>query len=415
MLPGGPTSSAMSATVLPATVYSTKPTAFRFIECTIESRHLEALFLIGNDLCDAYLRRLIARNPNHKHTSDVSRSTNLKIQYHSDDKNGPAFASPSLANPTAPVPLFSALSPINKKLAHPLRALSTTPWHRIAHHYYRAEAQVVHLGNTSMRFQYRYFTVPRSQISRDFNDRSQDAQYSQLAPEDEPERQFATSIATLTFIEWSQPNENGHRSLKLAPCPFQDRSLIVEQTGNYFRPQGLVKRASESVRPDHAFKVDLPLRPSDIDQLGHVTNSRYALLVHDILSYGLEKGYYANGSGPLKTPSALPIYSGKGSSLTSALTNIPAGAKYYKDAEIHELYVGYENELKVEDTIVVWSWVERERIVDSNDEARRPMDVVLFEICAVDEQGREKLISLCRTVMRERAVTLAPLPEAAKL
>ncbi|KAK3830697.1 MAG: hypothetical protein J3R72DRAFT_495909 [Linnemannia gamsii] len=412
----------MPTALPPITVYSSKPTAFRFIECTIEARHLEALFLLGNNSCSVFLGQLVARMRDFKHTPDVSRSTNLKIQYNSDDRNGATFAPPSLANPLAPVPLFSALSPIDKKFAHPLRVQATAPWHRLGHHYYRIEAQIVHLGKTSIRLQYRFFTVPRSQIKRDFNDRSQDAQYSQLAPEDEPERQFATSVATLAFIEWSQPNEHGHRSPKSAPCPFNDRSLIVEQTANFFRPQGLVKRHSESLRPDHAFKVDLPLRPSDIDQLGHVTNSRYALLLHDVLSHGLEKGYYANGSGPLSTLSTLPVYSGKvlmanahdNIISSDALVNIPAGSKYYKDADILEYYVGYENELKIEDTIVVWSWVERERIVDKDD-ASRPLDVVVFEFCAVDEQGRERLISLCRTVVRERVVPLAPPPLKAYL
>lgn len=274
MLPGGTpltSPSPMSSALPPITVYSSKPTPFRFIECTIESRHLEALFLIGNDSCDVFLRQLITRLPNHKHTPDVSRSTNLKIQYNSDTNgNGTMFTSPSLANPTAPVPLFSSRSPINKKFAHPLRVQATAPWHRLGHHYYRTETQIVHLGKTSIRLQYRYFTVPRSQIKRDFNDRSQDAQYSQLAPEDEPERQFATSIATLAFVEWGQPNEHGHRSIKSAPCPYKDRALIVEQTAEFHRPEGLSKRetaSSSGGRPDHAFKVDLPLRPSDIDQV----------------------------------------------------------------------------------------------------------------------------------------------------
>jgi hypothetical protein len=261
----------MSSTLPPITVYSSKPTPFRFIECTIESRHLEALFLIGNDSCDVFLRQLIARLPDHKHTPDVSRSTNLKIQYNSDTNgNGIAFFPPSLANPTAPVPLFSATSPINKKFAHPLRAQATAPWHRLGHHYYRTESQIVHLGKTSIRLQYRYFTVPRSQINRDFNDRSQDAQYSQLEVEDEPERQFATSIATLAFVEWGQRNEHGHRSIKSAPCPYKDRTLVVEQTAKFHRPEGPSKRAATSSsggRPDHAFKVDLPLRPSDNDEV----------------------------------------------------------------------------------------------------------------------------------------------------
>ncbi|KAF9153423.1 hypothetical protein BG015_003449 [Linnemannia schmuckeri] len=400
----------MSPTLPPITVYSSKPTPFRFIECTIESRHLEALFLIGNDSCDVFLRQLIARLPNHKHTPDVSRSTNLKIQYNSESTNGgTAFAPPSLANPTALVPLFSATSPINKKFAHPLRAQATAPWHRLGHHYYRTETQIVHLGKTSIRLQYRYFTVPRSQIKRDFNDRSQDAQYNQLAPEDEPERQFAISIATLAFVEWGKANEHGHRSIKSAPCPYTDRSLIVEQTAKFHRPNGLAKRAAAGGRPDHAFKVDLPLRPSDIDQLGHVTNSRYALLLHDVLSHGLEKGYYANGSGPLRTPSTpLPIHSGKTlSTLSDAVVNIPTGSQYYKNAYILEFYVGYENELKIEDTIVVWSWVERERILVDKEQ---PLDVIVFEFCAVDKQGQERLISLCRTVIRERVQILAPQP-----
>ncbi|KAF9142013.1 hypothetical protein BGX30_003575 [Mortierella sp. GBA39] len=400
----------MSPTLPPITVYSSKPTPFRFIECTIESRHLEALFLLGNDSCSVFLRQLITRLPNHKHTPDVSRSTNLKIQYNSDTTNGATtFAPPSLANPTAPVPLFSAISPINKKFAHPLRLQATAPWHRLGHHYYRTETQIIHLGKTSIRLQYRYFTVPRSQIKRDFNDRSQDAQYSHLAPEDEPERQFATSIATLAFVEWGQPNEHGHRSIKSAPSPYTDMSLIVEQTAKFHRPDGLSKRAAGG-RPDHAFKVDLPLRPSDIDQLGHVTNSRYVLLLHDVLSHGLEKGYYANGSGPLRTPSTpLPVHSGKTlSTLSDAVVNIPTGSQYYKNADILEFYVGYENELKIEDDIVVWSWVERERILVDKDQL--PLDVVVFEFCAVDDQGQERLISLCRAVIRERVETLASLP-----
>lgn len=93
--------------------------------------------------------------------------------------------------------------------------------------------------------------------------------------------------------------------------------------------------------------------------------------------------------------------------------NIPTGSQHYKDADILEFYVGYENELKVEDTIVVWSWVERERIVVNKDQL--PLDVVMFEFCAVDEQGQERLISLCRTVIRERVEPLAPVVNGAKL
>ncbi|KAF9091347.1 hypothetical protein BGX29_010984 [Mortierella sp. GBA35] len=396
-------------TLAPITVYSSKPTPFRFIECSVESRHLEALFLLGNDSGDVFFQQLIARLPNYKRTPDVSRSTNLKIQYNtSADERTMIFAPPSLANPTAPVPLFSALSTINKTYAHPLRLQATAPWHRLGHNYYRTEAQICYIGKTSARLQYRFLTVPRSQIKRDFNDRSQDAQYRHLKPEDEPERQFAISIATLVFIEWGPANEHGHRSFKPAPCPLNDQKLVMNQTTLFYRPQGLSKRAEGSERPDHAFKVDLPLRPSDIDQLGHVTNSRYALLLHDILSHGLRKGYYANGSGPFKTTLALPVHSIKEAASnvktsSTAVANIPVGSKYYKNAEIQEFYVGYENELKVEDTIVVWSWVERERIVGNKDGGvdRRPLDVVVFEFCSVDAQGKERIVSLCRTVIRE--------------
>lgn len=92
--------------------------------------------------------------------------------------------------------------------------------------------------------------------------------------------------------------------------------------------------------------------------------------------------------------------------------NIPTGSQYYKNADILEFYVGYENELKIEDTIVVWSWVERERILV--DKYQLPLDVVVFEFCAVDDQGQERLISLCRTVIRERVETLEPLLELNK-
>ncbi|KAF9926991.1 hypothetical protein FBU30_003600 [Linnemannia zychae] len=361
-------------------VFSSKPTIFRFLECTTESRHLEALFLIGNDSCADFILQQLARIPNHTYSSDVSRSTNLKFQFHSNNKNV-AFTPPSLANPIAPVPLFSVVSPVGKDLTHPLRVSAVLPWHHLGHHFYRTETQIIHIGKTSMRMQLRYFTVPRSQIGRDFNDRSQDAQYSQLAPDDEPERQFATSVATLAFIDWEGPDEGGHRGLKLAPCPIHDRSLIMKQTAHFFRPETLSRRSNETVRPSHAFLVDLPLRFSDIDELGHVTNSRYPLLVHDVLTHGLGMGYYANGSGTLATPQILPVYSRAVPTIShvniissDAVANIPAGSKYYKDAEVVEFYVGYENELKIEEKIIVWSWVERERIIDRESHGQ-PMDV----------------------------------------
>lgn len=128
-----------------------------------------------------------------------------------------------------------------------------------------------------------------------------------------------------------------------------------------------------------------------------------------MLSHGLEKGYYANGSGPLRTPlSPLLVHSGKGANSPSgAAVDIPTESHYYENADILEFYVGYENELKIEDTIVVWSWVERERVITDNE---LPLDVVVFEFCAVDEQGQERLISLCRTVIRERLEKLTPQP-----
>jgi len=107
----------------------------------------------------------------------------------------------------------------------------------------------------------------------------------------------------------------------------------------------------------------------------------------------------------LKTQSTLPVYSGKVNSDLSdgAVVNIPVGSQYYSNAEIEELYVGFENELKVEDTIVVWSWVEREKIFCKEGNLARPLDVVMFEFCKMDDQGKEKrVVSLCRAVIRER-------------
>jgi len=61
-----------------------------------------------------------------------------------------------------------------------------------------------------------------------------------------------------------------------------------------------------------------------------------------------------------------------------------------------EVYIGYENELKVTPDVFVWSWVEKDRIQDQ-------LDVIRFEICSGDiYQGSERILSLCRAVVQER-------------
>ena len=61
--------------------------------------------------------------------------------------------------------------------------------------------------------------------------------------------------------------------------------------------------------------------------------------------------------------------------------------------ETFELYVGYENELKVKPGVYVWSWVEPQRIQDQ-------FDVIRFEICATNG-NQEQVVSLSRAIIHE--------------
>lgn len=118
-------------------------------------------------------------------------------------------------------------------------------------------------------------------------------------------------------------------------------------------------------------------------------------LISDALWHGLSRGYYANGSGPRTLSSSLPTFSSGTTSSGSTSIAVTAGSRFYGDGNILELYVGYEHELKVKPGVYVWSWVERNRIQDK-------LDVVQFEICSEDDsQGKEKLLSLGRAIIRE--------------
>ncbi|KAF9360653.1 hypothetical protein BGX26_008330 [Mortierella sp. AD094] len=134
---------------------------------------------------------------------------------------------------------------------------------------------------------------------------------------------------------------------------------------------GPVARAAGSPRPGNAFKFELHLRKSDEDQLGHVTNSRYGSLVHDVVDYGVLTGYYANSTGPCRTSLPLPRKSShltlkpghQNNVIQTSEVAVPVGSQFYKDANVQEVYVGYENELKVKPSgIFAWSWVERDKV-----------------------------------------------------
>jgi hypothetical protein len=75
---------------------------------------------------------------------------------------------------------------------------------------------------------------------------------------------------------------------------------------------------------------------------------------------------------------------------------VSLGTRFYKDANVHELYVGYEGELKVKTHgVYAWSWVEKEKVEGG-------LDVVMTEICLMEDDGNEKLISVCRAIVAER-------------
>ncbi|KAF9961642.1 hypothetical protein BGZ72_002733 [Mortierella alpina] len=250
--------------------------------------------------------------------------------------------------------------------------------------------------------EHRFFTVPQSQAHRDFNRRGLkgDKQW-QLKEGEVPERLFAAAEGTLVFIKWHE-DPNGRRYLAPAQGPLQDDALAIPPAIRFLREQAPERRSKDALRPENAFRVLLHLRSSDKDELGHVTNSRYAPLVHDVLTFGLRSGYYANGTGPYRTTSPLPTRTSQDllrfeppplSSISGSKVAVLPGKEFYKSARVLELYIGYENELKVNpEGIYVWSWVEQEKI-------NGQLDVIRFEICSENPEGKEKLISMCRTII----------------
>ncbi|KAF9193227.1 hypothetical protein BGZ49_003311 [Haplosporangium sp. Z 27] len=342
---------------------------FRPWECSTESAHLEALFLFAHNARDLLLHHFkdafqIA------YFDTVLRFINLKVDQY-DPKIFP--------------PLINKLS-----------GRTQPPWKHLAKQHFRVVTTVIAVGKTSMRMQHRFLTVPKSQLDRDFNNRDQDAMYQQLKEGDEPERQFACVEDGLVCIKW-QTDEKGHRFFKSHPCPIRDLVQVKPPVVQLIRPKGPDRRPAGSPRPANAFKYVVHVRKSDEDQLGHVTNSRYAAILDDIVKYGLSKGYYANGTGPHKTSSPLPrIAEHLDNNTLSSEVAVPAGSQFYKEANVREMYVGYEHELKVKITgVYAWSWVEKDKVQEN-------LDVVIVEICLQNTDGSEKLISLCRVILGER-------------
>ncbi|CAO3566389.1 unnamed protein product [Mortierella alpina] len=379
-------------------IYSTPPTLFRGMECTTESRLLESLFLLSDNARDKHVLQVLQALPHLKAGLNVVRNMRVKVY---QDGHGPTSTQQSSTNHHRGSP------------GHPAQPLS--PWQQLSscpsQQYYRVETNICAVGRTSLRMEHRFFTVPQSQADRDFNDRKEDKAEEtkrwQLKEGEVPERLFAAAEGTLVFIKWHEDPKSGRRYLAPTQGPLQDNALAIPPTIRFLREQAPERRPKGSLRPENAFRVLLHLRSSDKDELGHVTNSRYAPLVHDVLTFGLRSGYYANGAGPYKTMAPLPVCTSQDllrfeppplGSIGGSNVAVPAGRAFYKDATVLELFIGYENELKVKpEGIFVWSWVEREKIEGH-------LDVIRFEICSEDSVGQEKLVSLCRTIIR-------PVPE----
>ncbi|KAG0358096.1 hypothetical protein BG005_002743 [Podila minutissima] len=356
----------------------------RFIEATTEGSHLESLFLLCDHARDSHFRQLKESIPQIPDSHSVVRSMHVKLDHHWPQNF-----------PQKPDRKPSRTRPRSGQL-------------------YRAESRITYIGTKSLKLQHRYFTVPQSQAHRDFNSRSQDALYTP-PPGEEPGRLFASAEGAVVFIQWQQDPATGRRFYKPTSGPYQDSSLVVPSVIDFVGGPGPGRRTADQPRPANAFRVPFLLRQSDKDSLGHVTNSRYASIIHDVFVYGLQQGYYANGSGEARTGRALPVLSvgphGSEEKATSTGSQqqggggvaVPANARFYKQAKVHELYVGYEDELKVKPGVVVWSWVERERL-------HGVFDVVQFEICATDEAtGVEKVVSQCRAVFLEDGIQKAYL------
>ncbi|KAF9184741.1 hypothetical protein BGZ51_003168 [Haplosporangium sp. Z 767] len=347
-------------------VFSQPTTRLRWIEGTTECRHIESLFLLVDDARDAHIKQLLAVHPHLKDKSRVVRYANVKLDQHYSD----------LYEKSRTRPRFGQL--------------------------FRVETRFTAIGNTSIKLQHRFLTVPNSQAKRDFNNRDEDDQYAVLEDNDEPERVFASAEGSLVFIKW-QKDDKGHRFFRPTPGIFQNRALIAPSVTQFLIESAPEMRPLGSSRPQNAFRVQIHLRKSDEDELGHVTNSRYVSLIHDVMTFGLRTGYYANGFGSAKTAIDLPTIPSENAVISSSTdVAVPAGSIYYKRGTIFELYVGYERELKVKPKVYVWSWVEPRRIQDE-------FDVIRFEICSTNDQGKEEVVSLSRAVLRENSRQLAAL------
>ncbi|KAG0344829.1 hypothetical protein BG004_004131 [Podila humilis] len=346
----------------PDIIFNQPTSVIRWIEGTNECRHLESIFLLVDDARDAHLKQLLKVFPQLHDKNRVVRFANVKLdQHYPENQSTQGQARPQ----------FGQL--------------------------FRIETRFIAIGNTSIKMQHRFLTVPKSQSSRNFNNRDEDEHYKDLDPSDEPERLFASAEGALVFIKW-QKDDKGRRFFKPVPGIFQDPSLAGPSVISFLEPAQPTKRAQGSLRPSNAFRVQIHLRKSDEDQLGHVTNSRYVSLLHDVLTFGLRRGYYSNGSGASRTATPLPVICNDDvaseTSLPSSQVAVAAGSAYYKRANVFELYVGYEQELKVKPGVFVWSWVEPQRIQDE-------FDVVRFEICATSSVGEEQVVSLSRAIIQE--------------
>ncbi|KAG0045295.1 hypothetical protein BGZ83_009483 [Gryganskiella cystojenkinii] len=362
-------------------VFSQPSTSLRWIESTTECRHIESLFLLVDDARDAHIKQLLNVFPHCVEQNRVVRYANVKLDQH--------FAESHCHFPDHRDP-------------HRVRV---RPWFG---QLIRVETRFTAIGNTSVKFSHRFLTVPKSQANRDFNNRDEDHLYATPIQGEEPERVFASAEGGVVFIKW-QTSEAGFRFFRPTPGIFQGelaKHLVAPSTVTFLRPEAPEKRSVGSVRPGNAYRVQIHLRKSDEDELGHVTNSRYVSLIHDVLTFGLRTGYYANGSGAQRTTVDLPTIVTPSSTLSSSSTPslsslvptteiaVPAGSAFYKKADVVELFTGYERELKVKPGVYVWTWVEPERI-------RNEFDVVRFEICAIDDHGQEQVVSLCRAIVRE--------------
>ncbi|KAF9099969.1 hypothetical protein BGX23_008741 [Mortierella sp. AD031] len=348
----------------PVNIVFSQPTIpTRWIEGTTECRHMESLFLLVDDARDAHIRQLMEVFPHLQNKNRVVRYANLKMDQHYPENRSQV---PDEWGRTRSRPHFGQL--------------------------FRCETRFMAIGNTSVKFQHRFLTVPKSQANRDFNDRDQDAQYTLLEEDDEPERVFASAEGSIVFVKW-QTDDKGFRFFRPTPGIFQDKSLAAPSVIQFLNAQAPETRPAGSQRPANAFRVQIHLRKSDEDELGHVTNSRYVSLIHDVLTFGLRTGYYANGSGSSKTAADLPKIASHETKADTAEIAVRAGSAFYKRGDVFELYVGYERELKVKPGVYVWTWVEPERIDDE-------FDVVRFEICST-ENGKEEVVSLSRAIVRE--------------